>query len=162
MLEISVTKLHTKFTMEESQDSAISNIASQRGVAEWFTEIEDDVLATEILTRRTVLWDRLVPNKTNPERLEAWQAVADAVNSVGAKSRTAETIRKRYNYLKQKVKKKASNNHIERLKTGGGKAKNVELNEIELKILATIPKELIQGIDNGIDTCKCTVSLRVS
>lgn len=153
--ETSGTKSLSKFTMEGSQGSVFSQKqSSQRSLSAYFSEAEDRVMANEILKRLHVLWDKLNPNKTNSERIAAWRSVTDAVNAVGGKSRDVAGVRKRYNHLKAKVKKKASANHIERVKTGGGKANYEELSEIDLIILATIPKDLIEGIENGIDTCK--------
>lgn len=129
-----------------------TNDGNQRNIAPWFTASEDMILSQEVLKKYNVLFEKLGESKRSPQVMGAWKEVTASVNAVGGYSRTVENVRKRYTYLKQKVKGKASSNKAQRRKTGGGEPEIKPFSQSEELILATIPQTSISGIAVAIDT----------
>ncbi|XP_060554364.1 uncharacterized protein LOC132715380 [Ruditapes philippinarum] len=89
---------------------------------------------------------------TPADKVRFWVDVTESVNSVSACSRTVEQVKKKWVDLKSQTKKKSIKHLQEMRKTGGGPAPILELDHWESKVLQTIPRCSVEGIENGTDT----------
>ncbi|XP_052818503.1 uncharacterized protein LOC128244545 [Mya arenaria] len=74
------------------------------------------------------------------------------VNSVGGHGRDAGEVKKKWIDLKSVVKKKVMGQLHGHKQTGGGEPIEMNIKDWEEKVLATIPKVSVSGIEGGIDT----------
>ena len=99
--------------------------------------------------------DVLQGNFKNPAgaqlKRQAWDAVQVAVNAAGHNSRSLDKIKKKLKNMKQITKATAVANSKSIRRTGGGSDEEDSLDSNQEKLLATISKRQITGIEGGFD-----------
>lgn len=88
---------------------------------------------------------------TNSMKCKAWREITDAVNSVGGKSRSVVEVTRKYKNYKSKTRAINAENIREMTKTGGGSPCLRTLSATQIKVLESIPKAALTGIEGGID-----------
>ncbi|KAL2092732.1 hypothetical protein ACEWY4_012530 [Coilia grayii] len=117
-----------------------------------FTSQELNVLVGEVEKRRLVLFSKLKNSVTNAEKKEAWQEVADCVNSVGlGYRRDGANLRNKWRDYSSVVKCKAAALRREQQKTGAGRSTVPDLTPLEERVLGILGQEAVEGVPGGID-----------
>lgn len=117
-----------------------------------FTDRELESLVDNVSIQYTVISAKFSDVLTNKHKIEAWRKVKESVNAVGTSARTVEEIRRKWDDLKSRTKKKASDHKKNIIGTGGGEPPADDLSEIEQKIIDLIGNTVVYGITGGIDT----------
>ncbi|KAL2079809.1 hypothetical protein ACEWY4_025553 [Coilia grayii] len=119
-----------------------------------FTSQELNVLVDEVEKRRLVLFSKLKNSVTNAEKKEAWQEVAEHVNSVGlGYRRDGANLRNKWRDYSSVVKCKAAALRREQQKTGAGRTTVPDLTPLEERVLGVLGQEAVEGVPGGIDVC---------
>ena len=116
-----------------------------------FSTNELKVLVEEMEVHYEFLSAKFCDSVTNARKDEIWRTIATKVNSVAAASRTVADIRKKWDDIKSRTKKRASEIHKDAKKTGGGEPSEKPLTDIEEKIIDVIGKTIVYGLP-GVDT----------
>lgn len=128
------------------------SIFQKRQRAQNWTDEERLALSSAYASRYLDIDGSFRPNLTNKDKQKLWDEVVAAVNAVSSTMRTSKQIEEKLKGMRKSTKKIESGNQKEILKTGGGQAEIVELDEAEQILLQTIPKTSISGIEGGFDT----------
>ena len=104
--------------------------------------------------RKMLLLGKLTSGVTAESKKRGWEMVAAAVSTVGGTIRDSESVKKKWADYKSTAKKKGAERFRELKKTGGGVANNVQIDQLEEKVLAVIGDTLIEGVEGGTDTAE--------
>ena len=86
-----------------------------------FTDAELGTLVKEVERRAEVITGKLDPGLTCDQKNQAWGQVDDAVNAISHVPRSQQEVRRKYRYLRSRVKcKAAAEQHHTAAGTGGG------------------------------------------
>nr|CAI5849896.1 unnamed protein product [Callosobruchus analis] len=102
---------------------------------------------TEVKDQQIILLKRRLHSNNNKTKLECWQVIERVFkNESGQVFRDYVTLRKRYENLKKRTKKKFADEKCHALGTGGGPSKRApEMTDIDLEI-KDILAERIDGL----------------
>ena len=81
-----------------------------------------------------------------------WKAIATSVNAVGQTERSVNDLRRKWDDIKSRTKKRANEIKKDGNKTGGGEMNARSLTELEELIISIIGDKLVYGIKGAIDT----------
>ncbi|XP_061186818.1 uncharacterized protein LOC133194936 [Saccostrea echinata] len=154
MAEIDIAALLTKNTLEfvKGTDEVITAQKKKRG-ANWSAE-EEIYLIEEVLKYEDQLFGKMkgsgVRGKHGRVKDETWRGTADTLSGQFKNERTAETISKKYDNIKQRAKDKID--ALKRPKTGGGPAKAPLTAAEECLLQAFDGRPNIVRLNGGIDS----------
>ncbi|OXA48913.1 uncharacterized protein LOC110854907 [Folsomia candida] len=119
-----------------------------------FTSLEKEVLVDEIVANLSLLFGQFTTKMTPEIQSEAWGRVLLKVNALGVVpgGRKLSEIKKKYQQLKSEVKAKGAANKRELNETGGGESALSQLDDLQEKILSTLPTVSVEGIFGGFDS----------
>ncbi|KAL2091535.1 hypothetical protein ACEWY4_013798 [Coilia grayii] len=121
-----------------------------------FTSQELNVLVDEVEKRRLVLFSKLKNSVTNVEKKEAWQEVADRVNSVGlGYRRDGANVRNKWRDYSSMVKCKAAALRREQQKTGAGRSTVPDLTPWRSASLASLAKKRWRECREALMSAPC-------
>ena len=124
-----------------------------------FTERELSVLVDEIEGNYQIISAKFTDAVTNDKKNKVWIAITNNVNAVSCVQRTVDEIRRKWDDLKSRTKKKANDVKKDRQKTGGGEREEPDLTEFEQRVINLIGTTVVYGLKGGIDTDDATVSV---
>uniref|UniRef100_A0A1Y1KNH9 Regulatory protein zeste n=1 Tax=Photinus pyralis TaxID=7054 RepID=A0A1Y1KNH9_PHOPY len=96
-----------------------------------FTAKEEAILTSLVKQYEHVLECKKTDAVTNQQKTEAWSNVAREFNVVNDSHRSEAVLKKKFENLKKRVKKKLSENKTYSMGTGGGPYKDTPLNDTE-------------------------------
>ncbi|XP_059896290.1 uncharacterized protein LOC132448783 [Gadus macrocephalus] len=102
-----------------------------------FTESELEILVHEVEMRKHMLFGTLSTGINAKQKINEWERVCEAVNSVGSQQRTHSEIKKKWSDLKVEVKRRVSAHRRSVTTTGGGTGVG-ELSPFDLRVAALI------------------------
>ena len=118
-----------------------------------FNDRELEVLVDNVSIHYKVISAKFSDVLTNRHKTDAWKKITESVNAVGTSARTVEEIRRKRDDLKSRTKKKAGDQKRDLNKTGAGEAsEDLDLSDIEHKIIDLIGNTVVFGIAGGLDT----------
>lgn len=117
-----------------------------------FSERELLSLLEAVSERFGIISSKFSDCVTNGEKDKAWRGVVTAVNSVGKTERTVSEIKKKWEDMKSRTKKRANEVKKDRNGTGGGEPQVKLLSPMESRILSLIGDTAAYGITGAIDT----------
>nr|CAH7729091.1 unnamed protein product [Callosobruchus chinensis]CAH7735379.1 unnamed protein product [Callosobruchus chinensis]CAH7741787.1 unnamed protein product [Callosobruchus chinensis] len=112
-----------------------------------FTAKEEGVLLCLVRKYKAILENKKTDSNNNKKKLECWQAIEREFNNeCGQVFRDYVTLRKKYENLKKRTKKKFADEKCHALGTGGGPSRRApEITDIDLEI-KDILAERIDGL----------------
>lgn len=120
-----------------------------------FSDREISVLIDKVEDNYKILSAKFSDVITSQEKNKVWNDIAEAVNAVSTVQRTTDELKKKWEDLKTRTKKKASETKKEMGKTGGGEVEgDSALTETELRIIGIIGETLVYGLKDGMDTAE--------
>lgn len=117
-----------------------------------FTRGELAVLVEECRKKKDVLESSFKDVGANSKKKTAWKSVTEKVNAVGGHNRNEKQIRKKWADMKSQAKRKTLEVKKERVKTGGGVAKEITISPIEEIVIESMGRTAVHGIEGGVDT----------
>ncbi|XP_056225015.1 nuclear apoptosis-inducing factor 1-like [Seriola aureovittata] len=118
-----------------------------------FSEMEIDILTSEVAQNKDVLFVSLKSGITGAHKTAVWKRETEAVNSVAIEERTPAEVKKKWSDLKLATKKRVTALKRNIRQTGGGQPdSSLILTGTEEKIASLIGSESISGISGGGDT----------
>jgi hypothetical protein len=119
-----------------------------------FTDADAATQVESIESRYDIISSKFSDKLHLVDKKKAWEDVTEAVNVESKVKRTVDEIKKKWDDMKTRTKKKASELKKKRNATGGGDPPDPTetLTEIEMKIVAIIGETIIHGIEGGMDS----------
>ncbi|XP_017468243.1 PREDICTED: myb/SANT-like DNA-binding domain-containing protein 4 isoform X2 [Rhagoletis zephyria] len=116
-----------------------------------FTQIEVGMLIELVGKYKHILENKKTDAVSNKEKEASWEKVSNLFNaSSGTTSRTASTLKLKYEGMKKSLKKKVAINRQELYKTGGGAHSQIPYSSVENRILSMSSN--IDGLENRHDS----------
>jgi len=117
-----------------------------------FATCELDVLIAEVEAAKDVLFGKLSSALTSDVKRSCWSNITEKVNSVsGGVIRTDKAVKKKWVDLCSVVKKKEAARRRALHSTGGGEFIGTTLSDAEVKVVALLTNEAIEGVCGGVD-----------
>ena len=87
------------------------------------------------MKKLTIIFNKFTDTVTNEKKERAWKQITDSINSVSKTLRTVDEVRRKWSDWSSITKGKDSQQKREARKTGGGKAEDVQISEVERRLL---------------------------
>ena len=116
-----------------------------------FSEFEICILLDNIEKHHNIIQSKLTDHVTTQKNNEVWEQIAVKVTASGVCVRSSNDLKKKWDDLKTRSKRKAVDLQKDVNQTGGGKRVRRELTQQETRVVSLLGTTRLRGIDGGVD-----------
>ena len=138
-------------------------MAGSNSKSKWWTAEETEILVENVEKHYRMISSKLSDTVTCEKKKKVWLSITNSVNSCGVCKRSIENVKKKWEDLKSRTKAKGVFVNQEQTGTGGGKKLNVQLTDLERRILGLLGETVIRGLPGAVDTAESsnTTTVRI-